>query len=164
MANYKHEQEYIMMPFGPFRGKPFPELSRDFLASVRDDELYPGCDNKYPGLRQSISDFLNGGGYWASQATRNAQQQADFRDFHDIFGSTFGKDFHGFRPHQAGYTNGQQWYPPTQHTIVADRALAKEIISAGRKAMAMKHHPDNGGSEEKMKQYNMAADWLEGKC
>jgi hypothetical protein len=36
----------------------------------------------------------------------------------------------------------------------------KEIITAGRKALAMKHHPDRGGSEEAMQNINEVADRL----
>ncbi len=36
-----------------------------------------------------------------------------------------------------------------------------ELISAGRQAMAKRHHPDVGGDTTKMRVYNQAADYLE---
>jgi hypothetical protein len=39
-------------------------------------------------------------------------------------------------------------------------AEAKEIVSAGKKARAIKLHPDTGGSSEGMQNLNSAVDWL----
>jgi hypothetical protein len=36
-----------------------------------------------------------------------------------------------------------------------------EIVKAGRRSLAMKHHPDHGGDPMMMKTINMAADFLE---
>lgn len=36
-----------------------------------------------------------------------------------------------------------------------------ELIAAGRKALAHKHHPDKGGTLDKMQQVNVAGDYLE---
>lgn len=55
---------------------------------------------------------------------------------------------------------------PKSHTV--KKAECKEVIAAGRKALAAKYHPDRAPSpdqrkdmEERMKQANVAADWLE---
>ncbi len=37
---------------------------------------------------------------------------------------------------------------------------AKDIISAGKKALALKAHPDHGGSDEGMQNINTASLWL----
>lgn len=39
----------------------------------------------------------------------------------------------------------------------------KEVIAAGRKALARKYHPDTGGDVKRMQALNSCADWLE-KC
>lgn len=42
-----------------------------------------------------------------------------------------------------------------------DRTTVEEIIGAGLRALARKHHPDlEGGNEEEMKRINLAASWL----
>lgn len=45
---------------------------------------------------------------------------------------------------------------PTAQTL----AEAKEIIESGYRAQATKHHPDKGGSEEKMQRINSGMSWL----
>jgi hypothetical protein len=42
-----------------------------------------------------------------------------------------------------------------------DRETALEIVEAGRRALARKHHPDTGGSNELMAKINSISDWLE---
>jgi hypothetical protein len=37
---------------------------------------------------------------------------------------------------------------------------ARELVSAGRKVLAAKRHPDTGGSEEEMRVLNAATQWL----
>lgn len=42
-----------------------------------------------------------------------------------------------------------------------DIEVLQEIVSAGRKSLSMKHHPDRGGCLEKMQDINTNADYLE---
>lgn len=57
----------------------------------------------------------------------------------------------------------------TRYTASSQRALpaavdpevAAEIVAAGRRALALRHHPDRGGDAEKMVRVNASADWLE---
>jgi hypothetical protein len=44
--------------------------------------------------------------------------------------------------------------------IDAERKLMREMVNAGYKAMAMKHHPDRGGSKDEMTRLNRARDRL----
>lgn len=41
------------------------------------------------------------------------------------------------------------------------RDLMDEIISAGRKVLALKLHPDRGGSTEDMQRLNAATEWMQ---
>jgi hypothetical protein len=48
-----------------------------------------------------------------------------------------------------------------------ERDEAREVIAAGRRALATQCHPDGGGDDERMKRLNAAADSLEasvGEC
>ena len=49
--------------------------------------------------------------------------------------------------------------PPPPKTPV-NWGIAEEIVEAGFKTLAKRHHPDSGGDLEKMKAVNVAADWL----
>lgn len=48
---------------------------------------------------------------------------------------------------------GSKAQPPAEHI--------REFANLGRRAAAQKHHPDKGGSSERMAQLNQVADWLE---
>ena len=39
--------------------------------------------------------------------------------------------------------------------------MADEIVSAGRKVLAIRHHPDKGGETKTMQAVNEAAQWLQ---
>jgi hypothetical protein len=39
-------------------------------------------------------------------------------------------------------------------------AAAQDLVTAGRKALALKRHPDTGGSESEMQVLNSAHQWL----
>lgn len=41
-----------------------------------------------------------------------------------------------------------------------DRTTVEEIVGAGLRALAKKHHPDVGGSEDAMKRINLGASWV----
>jgi hypothetical protein len=52
------------------------------------------------------------------------------------------------------------WTPQERHE-------AREVIAAGRRALAKQYHPDGGGDDDRMKRLNAAADSLEasvGEC
>ncbi len=154
MSSYsvKDEREYFWFPFGMFKGTAFPDMPRDFLQDCMKPQ-HKDLDRDYPGLRQSISEFLNGGGWHGRQQRQRAQEKQKARQFWEDFTEQSNRAGDWFR---------EGWQQrPQAHTIVADKAKAKEIIDAGRRRMAQKHHPDNGGSEDAMKAYNAAADWLE---
>ncbi len=57
------------------------------------------------------------------------------------------------RPSYATYSNGG----PPAHL----REWIEEIVRRGYKSTAFKAHPDQGGSDESMKQLNEAKEWLE---
>lgn len=48
--------------------------------------------------------------------------------------------------------------PPPARSQQIGRILLAEIITAGRQALAKRHHPDIGGDAEKMKAINITAD------
>lgn len=57
---------------------------------------------------------------------------------------------------------GEQHGGPTSGLPTAvDRHVAAEIISAGRRALALVRHPDVGGDPERMVRVNATADYLE---
>jgi hypothetical protein len=43
---------------------------------------------------------------------------------------------------------------------VPSRDVAEDLIEAGRRALARRHHPDHGGDHDEMVNANNAADWL----
>jgi hypothetical protein len=43
------------------------------------------------------------------------------------------------------------------------RDVAEALIAAGTRVLALKHHPDRGGSHEMMVAVNGAAEWLRGR-
>ena len=43
---------------------------------------------------------------------------------------------------------------------VADPEIAAEIVTAGLRALAKRHHPDAGGDAERMTRVNVTAAWL----
>lgn len=63
-----------------------------------------------------------------------------------------------------GYERRLQGYSRTA-TIPAsaDPQILRELVQAGRKAMAMKYHPDRGGSTEFMQRVNATADAVMGR-
>ena len=44
--------------------------------------------------------------------------------------------------------------PPPIHKVI------EELVGAGLRALARKHHPDVGGDTKKMQEINSAAEWL----
>lgn len=50
--------------------------------------------------------------------------------------------------------------PALSTTSSVDKKALEDLVSAGRQALAKRHHPDVGGDSEKMKQVNQAADAL----
>jgi hypothetical protein len=44
-----------------------------------------------------------------------------------------------------------------------DPTLAVDIVSAGLKVLARRHHPDTGGDTHTMQQLNATADWLKAR-
>jgi hypothetical protein len=50
--------------------------------------------------------------------------------------------------------------PPTPRTPAPEASMVEELIGAGLRALARKHHPDVGGDTAAMQQANMTADWL----
>ncbi len=90
----------------------------------------------------------------------------------EIFRSNQGLELH-VTSHKAAHIYGLvtendlarigHWFSPatTPKTDGIDRAAAEQIISAGVRELAKKHHPDKGGgSSEIMTAVNGAADWL----
>lgn len=186
------EQEWLWIPFGDNKGRPFPEVDRSVLVWAMADVR---CQN-YPGLKQSISEFLAGGGYYHGQDTyeksrkrsdnawaagaaeRERQKPPAWDDNADWFREGWRQNFNeqaerdrqqreqfhqqqerARKSRESEERNRQQPRQATSRGI--DKELAKQIIAAGRRSMAVKNHPDNGGDEEKMKQINAVADWLE---
>lgn len=205
MASYtaREPQEYLWLPFGTYRGKPFPEVPRVFLERVMTKWNADPMDEQYPGLLDSISDYLNGGGYYHGQDTeekRKAREEAEKR--HNPWSSGWAH-FTPEDPHKSKQWDGagtysvndphenkasdSSWFedmfnearswnqkygqqerqqgrydpPPPRRKDGINKEMAKQIIAAGRRALAAKHHPDKGGDVETMQDVNAAADWLE---
>ena len=60
---------------------------------------------------------------------------------------------------------GPRWAPPPRPVPwqCPEPGLARELVAAGRRAMALRHHPDRGGDTEQMKRTNVVADWLDAR-
>lgn len=72
-----------------------------------------------------------------------------------------GQDAHGSQSGERGAGAGQERVgPDTGLPTAVDRAVAAEIIAAGRRALALAHHPDRGGDAERMMRINATADYL----
>jgi hypothetical protein len=52
--------------------------------------------------------------------------------------------------------------PPPRRGACPDTSLASEIVSAGVRTLAKRHHPDVGGDTATMQKLNATADWLKG--
>jgi hypothetical protein len=50
---------------------------------------------------------------------------------------------------------------PSAPPVAVDTAIGLEIIKEGRRALALKYHPDRGGDPERMTRANATADYLE---
>lgn len=53
--------------------------------------------------------------------------------------------------------------PPTSKARIPQGVrleVALQLVEAGRRNMALKHHPDMGGDNQKMAELNASADWL----
>lgn len=62
---------------------------------------------------------------------------------------------------RAGRSYGGGQYSPPRGTPADDCVeTAREIVRAGRRSLALKHHPDAGGAGDEMKKINAAADWM----
>lgn len=61
-----------------------------------------------------------------------------------------------------GFDLGDDEAPPKgQPRITEDvRKMAREMVSAGVRVMAQRHHPDSGGTHVAMVNVNAAAEWL----
>jgi hypothetical protein len=86
-----------------------------------------------PFLRQQLEEELER----RKEADRAERQQRQYRK----------------QPGYAAHTNGG----PPAHL----REWIDEIVRRGYKSTAFKAHPDQGGSDESMKQLNEAKQWLE---
>lgn len=51
--------------------------------------------------------------------------------------------------------------PPSALPVAVDADIAAEIVKEGRRALAMRYHPDRGGNNELMVKVNASADFLE---
>jgi hypothetical protein len=91
----------------------------------------------------SDGDGYDWDGFWSGGAGRTYSS-----------GSTSGYGY-GY-----GYSGGS-YSPPGRIPAIVDRETALEIVEAGRRALARKHHPDAGGSNELMAKINSISDWLE---
>ena len=49
---------------------------------------------------------------------------------------------------------------PDLERDLPEAAVCEELLAAGYRSLAMKHHPDRGGDHERMQQINAAAEWL----
>jgi hypothetical protein len=50
--------------------------------------------------------------------------------------------------------------PRTHHSASAIRDVVDELVTAGYRALALRHHPDHGGSTARMQLVNAARDFL----
>jgi hypothetical protein len=73
----------------------------------------------------------------------------------------FEKEAETWRRDQAEHERREDQDDPEEPTSKREREpmveMAEQIISAGLKALAKKHHPDAGGSEAEMQRLNAAA-------
>jgi hypothetical protein len=51
--------------------------------------------------------------------------------------------------------------PPGRVPAGVHADVAAELVEAGRRALALRYHPDRGGDNERMSAVNATADWLE---
>ena len=67
------------------------------------------------------------------------------------------------RDRRAGHHDSRESYsytPPPRPTRGLSAPACEELIGAGLRVLALKHHPDRGGDHEHMVQINQAASWL----
>jgi hypothetical protein len=57
----------------------------------------------------------------------------------------------------------QKEVPPPPLRPTPEYEVIEELIGAGLRAMAKRHHPDLGGDLRKMQEVTSAADWLRGR-
>lgn len=66
-----------------------------------------------------------------------------------------------FRAAQAqGYEEGRRLRPPTKKVPDGLERAVRDILKRGYRACAVAHHPDHGGSTDKMQAINEANEWL----
>lgn len=124
------------MPFGKFRGYALSALPDDYLDWLLD------LDNLRPRLRCALEDEAERRGL-GDDRHRYADDGDDDRD--------------------DGYRSGRRSAPNGNRNVPA-LPVVEDVINAGRRALAARHHPDlPGGDGERMKLINSAADWLLGE-
>jgi hypothetical protein len=93
-------------------------------------------------------------------AEKVAPKTSPLDDFIRKYGSVRPQDPDELKRRQL---EAEQWRQAEQkrlEDIDAERKLRLEMVKAGYKAMAMKHHPDRGGPKDEMARLNRARDHL----
>jgi len=131
------------MPFGKHRDKSWEEVPTSYLLWC----VNAGAGQDYPGFQDQIRTLLRQRGV--------------------SFPEQYGFDFNEEKPKQKPEPETPPNPPPvTPHFRGVNRARVTELISAGRRALACRYHPDvnkQPGAVIGMQEVNAAADWLE-KC
>lgn len=141
------------MPFGKWRGTPVTDVPTDYLewaigaGAVKSDylrdlikeEIDKRCKAQETfDFGQKRSGFDDAWNRWQREQKRQAEQaQRDEQ-----------------RRRQSMQHNGRR-------PEMATSARMLEIIAAGRRALAARHHPDQGGDAEIMRAVNVTADYME---
>jgi Putative quorum-sensing-regulated virulence factor len=95
---------------------------------------------------------------WVLEACDNVRP-ALRREIQTVVGARLGltrESAAGANGHGGGA--GRWAPPPRQSPPAAD--VVEELVVTGRRALALKHHPDHGGSPTRMQALNAAVDWL----
>ena len=64
------------------------------------------------------------------------------------------------RRHFARERQAEEPKQSTGRMACPDKSMVDQLITAGVRALALRHHPDRGGDLETMKRINCCADWL----
>jgi hypothetical protein len=148
-------------PFGKHKGKPLSEIPDDYFAWLRRE----GVDLN-PWLEEAVQEEIER----RAKERRRGQSSFDEDEYYEngkrtrsngdgSYSYTWSRGNFYYSNSTSG--NGSSYSPPGRIPAIVDRETALEIVEAGRRALARKHHPDTGGSNELMAKINSISDWLE---
>jgi hypothetical protein len=130
--------------FGEHKYKRLGDIPTGYLRW-----MLSGMDNLDNHERDQVRSELRTRDY----AEQHARERARYSS------SGYSSSSGGSGGNNGGTGNNYNTAPRLPANITPDDLL--KVISAGRRGLALIHHPDRGGSPDAMLKANVAADWLE---